>query len=246
MMNRIHKSLLSMITAGALAGLSAAFAGFPGVHSIDWEWQSELSNRYVTEGIDNDPDSSGFWFNTLTADYQDFTFGAWYGQSLRGSAYNEINLFAEYGFSLGEVELFAGVTWLTFPAPDESSTWELYVGFEYEAHPLLTLFGETYYDVDEVRGGFVELGVASVLPTDGIDERLTLTPYGLWGLDYGYVSGPRRLKGNNLQFGLQAAFAIDANWDLFGSLNHSFRLGNLRAEDEGDVTWVSAGFALRF
>jgi hypothetical protein len=49
-----------------------------------------------------------------------------------------------------------------------------------------------------------------------------------------------------LQFGLQAAFAIDANWDLFGSLNHSFRLGNLRAEDEGDVTWVSAGFALRF
>ncbi len=246
MLNRVHALLLSSLTVCAFAGIQTAAAWSMGGEPVHFEWSSELSNRYVTEGIDNDPDSSGYWFNTLTADYRDFTFGAWYGQSLRGSAYNEVNLFAEYGFALGELELFGGVTWLTFPVPDESSTWELYVGFEYEAHPFLTLFGETYYDIDEVRGGFVELGVASMLPTGGLDDRLELTPYALWGLDYGYVSGPRRLKGNNLQFGIDAAFAVADNWEIIGSLNHSFRLGNLRAGEEGDVSWVSAGVAFRF
>jgi hypothetical protein len=247
MLNYTYKHiLLVMVIVAATVGEQGVCFGNQRLGNLDLEWQSEWSNRHISEGVDDDPDSAGFWFNTLTASYGDYTFGGWYAQSLRGSAYNEVNLFAEYGISLGDLTLFGGVTWLTFPAPADVNTWELYLGFEYEVQSRLTFFGEAFYDIDDIRGGFIELGIASVLPTDGFDERLDIVPYGLIGIDFGYVSGPRRIKGNNLQFGLEASYAVDTNWEVIGSINHSFRLSNLRAQGEGDVSWVSAGLVFRF
>lgn len=210
------------------------------------EARATFSNRYVTEGINNDPDSSGFSFLELTAEFEPITLGVWYAQSLRGSAYNEVNLFAEYGFVWEKLELFAGINFLTFPAPDDSNTWEFYIGGEYELLPWLTLFGQTYYDFDEVRGGFLELGASTVLPELGIDERLEISPYVLYGVDYGYVSGPRRLRSNNIQLGINADFEVQSNLVVFAGVHHSFRLSNLKNEDEGDVSWVEAGVSWRF
>ena len=112
--------------------------------AVEFNASASLSNRYVTEGIDNDPDSSGFFFSEITAESYGFTLGAWYAQSMRGSSYNEINLFGEYGFEVYGAKLFFGVNFLTFPAPDDPDTREVYLGFEYPVHDHVVLFGETY------------------------------------------------------------------------------------------------------
>lgn len=225
----------------------AAGLAVPGaLAAVEIDWSASFANRYVAEGINEDPDSSGFLFNEVTVAVNGFTAGAWYAQSVRGSSTNEINLFAEYGFALGEVELFAGVNFLTFPAPDEPDTWELYFGFEYALNENLVFFGVTYYDIDEIRGGFIELGVAVPFAPVAGDDRWLLEPYAQLGVDYGYVSGPRSLRANNFQVGLGGAYALTDAAEIFAGVHHSFRLSNLRDEGEGDVSWAEVGFTLAF
>jgi hypothetical protein len=234
-------------TASRLAlSLCAAFAVPAAQAALEVEGSASIASRYVAEGMDVDPDSSAFFLGEVTATVEAFTFGVFYAQSLRRSSTNEINLFAEFGFGLGDVDLFAGINYLTFPAGDDADTWEFYVGFEYELNPNVVFFGETYYDFDEVRGGFLELGVAFPFSPMAGDENWELAPYVQLGVDYGFVSGPRRLRENNFQIGLLSTYALSDNAELFAGIHHSFRLKNLRDEGEGDVTWVEAGVSFAF
>lgn len=231
------------------AAFATAFiTGLTATSFAAWEISasSVLSNRYVTEGVSNDPDSSAYIFNEVSLTLDAFTVGAWYAQSLRGSSYNEVNLFAEYGFAMGEVDIFAGINFLTFPTPGDSDTWELYLGVHYRPHENVVLFLDTYYDIDEVRGGFLWVGAAFPFAPFEANDRWELEPYVRLGVDYGYVSGPRRLRENNFEIGLFATYTLNDNADLFAGVHHSFRLKNLRDEGEGDVTWVEAGVSFAF
>lgn len=239
--NKHIKTPLTAALALGLTGTAPSLAAVPALES-----SASISNRYVTEGINNDPDSSGYSFLEISGEYELVTLGIWYAQSLRGSSYNEVNLFAEYGFAIDDLELFAGVNFLTFPAPEDSDTWEIYAGGEYALLSWLNLFAETYYDIDEVKGGFLEVGASVPLPDIGIDERLEIAPYVLYGVDYGFVSEPRRLRSNNIQFGIEAAFEVMPELLLFAAAHHSFRLSNLKNEGEGDVTWVEGGVIWSF
>ncbi|MCC5841279.1 MAG: hypothetical protein JJT96_14270 [Opitutales bacterium] len=216
------------------------------LRAVEVNASAALSNRYVTEGIDNDPDSSAFLFSEVTAMLEGFTAGVWWAQSLRGSSTNEVNVFLEYGFDLGEVELFAGVNFLTFPALDDADTWEVYLGFAYAPHDNVVFFGETYYDIDEVKGGFLELGAAFPFQPWAADDRWELAPYGQLGVDYGFVSGPRRLRLNNFQIGLISTYTLTDAVEVFAGVHHSFRLRNLRDEELGDVSWVEVGLNFAF
>lgn len=229
-----------------IAGLGILLLGSPVFGEISTNAELSFSNRYVTEGIDNDPDSSAYSFAEVSVETGGFLVGAWYAQSLRGSSENEVNIFAEYGFDLDPLEIFIGLNFLTFPTPDEEDTWEVYLGFEYPVFDHLVLFGETYYDFDEVDGGFLELGFALPFAPEAFHDQFELSPYALIGIDYGFVSGPRRLRENNLQVGLEATYAVTDQLVVFGSAHHSFRLKNLRDEGEGDVTWVAAGLGFSF
>ncbi|TVP80347.1 MAG: hypothetical protein EA353_04000 [Puniceicoccaceae bacterium] len=238
--------LTKLSNIGALGMLGVSMLSATIAEPIEFKLTTSVSNRYVSEGIDNDPESSAFSFVEVTAESHGFLFGAWYAQSLRGSATNEANLFGEYGFDVGPIELFAGVNYLTFPALEDNDTWELYLGFEYAVLEKLIAYGLTYYDIDEVKGGFLELGLLVPLAPGGFDGRLEFAPYAQVGADYGYVSGPRRLRANNFQVGIGASYGVNESVEIFGSANHSFRLKNLRNEGEGDVSWVEAGVAVRF
>lgn len=235
-------------TSSPLHLLGTAFIGFSlaGIQltaaEVAWDISTAISNRYVTEGMDNVPDGSAVLLNEVTATVGLFTGGIAYTQFLDDS-YNELNF--SVGMA-GEIDAFAwevGITYLTFPAPDEPSTWEIGVGVSWEITPQLVAFAGTYYDFDDVRGGFVEIGLEAPL---AIRDGLTLTPYTLLGIDYGFVSGPRRLKENNWQFGISAEYGINDIVSVFASAHHSIRLSNLRAEGEGNVTWAVLGLTAAF
>ena len=110
----------------------------------------------------------------------------------------------------------------------------------------VTLFAETYYDVDEIRGGFVETGLGVDIPVPSPDNRLALHPYVLLGADYGFVSGPRRLRENNVQGGVAATWRVHEHARLFGHISHSRALTNLDREGEGDTSWGGVGVELTF
>lgn len=228
-----------------ISALFALFAIAVGAGGDTVETSVMLSNRYVTEGIDNVPESSSFLLGEVATDLGPVTLGAFYVQSL-GNAYNEVNLFAEHGNDLGPIEWYAGLQFLTFPAPGDADTWEVYLGFECPIHDHIVLFGEAYYDFDEVRGGFIEFGASFPLPTPTDWDGLGWHPYVLMGMDCGFVSGPRRLRANHLQFGIEAEYSLNDNIAFIASLNRSQRLSNLRAAGEGNFYWGEAGVLMRF
>lgn len=234
----LNRRLSAFLIAGILSG-SALQASEPSVSA-----SSAIANRYVTEGIDNLPDATAVLHTEVVIGWQAWAIGAVYHQPTGGTADNEVNLFLERTFVFDAFEVFGGIEFLTFPAGDEEDTWEVFLGLNWEVHPYLTLFAETIYDIDEVKGGFAELGVSTLIPQPL--EVLEIKPYALLGLDYGYVSERRRLKDNHIQMGAEATLDLTGHLGLFASLQHSFALSNLDDEGEGDVTWGMVGVSLDF
>ncbi len=78
------------------------------------------------------------------------------------------------------------------------------------------------------------------------DERVSIQPYIMLGIDYGYVSGVRRLRENDFQIGVTGSYALTEHLELFASVSRSFALSNLNAIGEGNVTWGTVGIGLAF
>ncbi len=210
------------------------------------EWNAEVSvgNRYVTEGISHVPDADALLFSDLAVTWRGISVGAAYVQALNGDSYNEVNLYAEHGFEIGAWRPYVGINYLTYPAPDDADSWEVYAGFEWDGMPFLTWFAEAFYDFDDVKGGFVEIGVAAEVPHPV--PALTLSPYVSFGADFGYYSGTRTLTENHAQVGLNLTLDIRDGVSLIGGLHHSFALTNLDRLGEGDVTWATVGVSVSF
>ena len=66
------------------------------------------------------------------------------------------------------------------------------------------------------------------------------------GADCGFVSGPRRLRENNVQGGVAATWRVHEHARLFGHISHSRALTNLDREGEGDTSWGGLGVELTF
>ncbi|MCH8474002.1 MAG: hypothetical protein LAT55_02105 [Opitutales bacterium] len=236
--NPILASAILFGGASFFAHTSSAQQGWEGSASL------EVQNRYVAEGISEDNDADGFFFGEIAFEKADFTLGAAYVQAISGSIYNEVNLFAEYAFDLGEFVPFVGVQWNTFPAEGDDNEGEAFVGFDWEAWEDLTVYGEFFYEFYDVRGGFFTFGAEYELAE--VVEGIVFTPYAEIGVDFGFVSESRRLIENNFQIGLVASHELENGVELFAGLNHSFALNNLDREDEGDVTWGGVGVAFGF
>lgn len=212
------------------------------VDELAIELAFSVSNRYVTEGIDNVP-GTPFVFSEVALGYRGFEVGLWYGEAL-SDIYNEVIPYVQYTFDLDPVEIFVGINYVWYPSAQDPDSWEYYGGIEYTPMEYVTLFLEGYYDFVDIRGGFIETGIVGNVPFP--DERVGIHPYVMLGIDYGYVSGVRQLRQNNFQFGIEADFQVSDNVAFFGYVNRTISLSNLRAIDEGNVTWGGAGIRLTF
>ncbi len=234
-----------MVKKWMIAGIVLGVASWS-AQAQEHEIEVELgyASRYVGEGIDYAPDADGIFFSELAFGIEPVTLGTLFLQGINDS-YNEVNVYLEYGLEWDVAAAYAGVQFLTYPAGDEDAdSWEAFVGGEVEVLGLATVYGEYFYDFDDVDGGFIEIGMETEIPQPVAD--LTITPYVQLGVDAGYVSGTRTLAENNVDIGVNVAWAMTDAVELFGGVHHSFALTNLDREGEGDVSWAHAGIGLAF
>lgn len=207
------------------------------------KWQFEATtmweSRYVDSGRE-DLDDSGIASGELVGTFNDFSIGAWLGVA-DSEHYEELNLFAAYGFELGAVAVEVGYTHLEFD-PDSGNDDELSVTAEVEVLGgfIVGVGGVYSFEAD---GSFLEVSIA--YPLAFLEERLWLVPSVHEGFDYGYRSeshnGP-----NHVQVGVDLEYKLTERTTLIGYVAHSFAQDDVEREDLGDVSWFGLGINAQF
>ena len=198
-------------------------------------WES----KYVSEGRDN-LEQGGLFSTEIGAQWDAFAIGAWFafGDS---DAYEELNFFVEYGFTLGALEAYFGYTRLEFTADHESDN-EWGGGISYGQLPFITV-GIDYTYSTGAGGGFAEVFITSELVL--LEGRLVFEPYILEGIDFGYASEAHD-GFNNFQAGLGAHYILSDRFALYGSINHTWAHQDVRNDGLGNEAWIALGFSGEF
>ncbi len=213
----------------------AADKGLKPTFSLASTWES----AYVTEGRDNLATGGILTIDGSVA-YAGFTAGAWFALGDRES-YKELDLYVAFGTTKGPIECSVSWTHLRFPDVDESDN-EVGGGLSFAGLDHVTPGIDGRYSTG-VKGGFVEVSLRGGMPV--FQERLTLKPYVLKGLDFGYASddhdGP-----NHLQLGLEFDLPVRGQVALTGSLSRSWAQEDVDRDGLGGVTWGTLGLSAEF
>lgn len=234
----------SVLRKGIWLGLGGGMTSMAVAEDRAWqaiEWQTTVmwESRYVDSGRE-DLDDSGIFSGELIGSCDGFSLGAWYGVA-DSEHYEELNLFAAYGFELGDVAVEVGYTHLEFD-PDSGNDDELSLEAEVEVLGGFVIGVGGVYSF-EADGSFVEISLA--YPLAFLEERLWLTPSVHEGFDYGYRSeshnGP-----NHVQVGLDLEYKLTERTTLIGYVAHSFAQDDVEREELGDVSWFGLGLNAQF
>ncbi len=229
--------------------VTSAFAGEPeiAVRPAEKEpWfsggiEGAFDSKYVTEGRDNVPSAEGLVSVQARIESHGLVTGLWYGESVN-DPYDELNAFFGYERKIADLALAATYTFLHFPCEGTHSH-EWLVSAAYERFEWLTPGATFYYDFDKLRGGFLELSLRGKIKLKG--DRISLQPYALAGVDWGYVSAAND-DWNNFQIGIELPVKLHEKAELVGYVAHSWALTNLRKEGLGDVSWAGIKLVLEF
>ena len=200
---------------------------------------STWESAYVTEGRDNLAEGGILTIDGSVA-YEGFTAGVWFALGDRES-YRELDLYVACGSALGPVDYSASLTHLRFPKSDESDT-EIGGGLSFAGLDHVTPGIDGRYSTGG-KGGFIELSLRGEVPV--LQGRLTLKPYVLEGLDFGYASdahdGP-----NHLQLGLEFDLPAGKGITVSGSLSRSWAQEDVDRDGLGGLTWGTLGLSAEF
>lgn len=230
-------------------------------------WES----RHVHYGVD-ESGSSGAYVNEVGFRIGDFSVNVWNGFGL-GNDLVEWDFTAAYNVELGPVFLVPGYNLRYVPSYAKDSHGEEESGHEEHGHEeeehgedhsehvhntygneLFLVLGTTaipyvtpstvfIWDLNNNPGGFLEFRLDGDLPV--YDDIVSLQPYALLGLNFGYNT--TEVYGlNNFQFGLQGTVAINDYVSAFAGVNYSVALEALEAIDQGDVFWVNVGLSFAY
>lgn len=227
---------------GALFSVSfCALAQVNADQSSEWQFESTVlwESRYVDSGRD-DLEDSGIFSGEVAGYYDAFALGAWFGVA-DSEHYEELNLFAAYGFQLAQVDVELAYTHLEFD-PDSGNDDELSLEAETEIWGgfVVGLGGVYSFEAD---GSFVEVALAYPLAFQ--EERLWLIPSVHAGFDFGYRTESHDGL-NHIQIGIDAEYALTERYTLIGYVAHSFAQDDIEREDLGDVSWVGLGLNAQF
>jgi hypothetical protein len=224
-----------------------ATGGHAAIHRDDVESAHALSiglaalweSKYVTEGRNN-LDDGGIFSLEAVLEWKNFFGGVWFAAG-DDETYQEVNLFIEYGFDVGPLDLSVGYTHLEFLEDHENDD-EFAAGMALNSIPYLIPAIDYVYST-EAEGGFIEISVRSEIPL--FEERLVFEPYVMQAFDLGYATEDHD-GVNNFQIGIGASFALTERLDLVGSLSHSWAQSDVDREDLGDLSWGTVGVAAAF
>ncbi len=226
-------SMLCMISSTSLALSNDSASRWQYESTVLWE------SRYVDSGRD-DLEEGGIFSGELVCAHDHVSFGAWMGVA-DSEHYEEYNLFAGYGFRLGQVDLELAYTHLMFH-PDSDNDDELSIAAEVEVIGGWIAAASGVYSF-EADGCFVEVSLS--YPLAVYDDRLWLTPVLLAGVDFGYrTAGHDGL--NHIQIMIEAAYQLSERSILLAYVAHSDAQDDVQREGLGDVSWIGIGLNTRF
>jgi hypothetical protein len=206
-------------------------------------WQFEATtmweSRYVDSGRE-DLDDSGIFSGEVSGSYDALILGAWLGVA-DSEHYQELNLFAAYGFRIAGVELELAYTHLEFEPASENDD-ELSIEAETEVVGGFVLGAGGVYSF-EAEGSFFEIGLA--YPIDFAEERLWVISSAYAGFDFGYRSHAHDGL-NHIQVGLDLEYVVTERTTLIAYVAHSFAQDDVEREDLGDVSWFGLGLSAQF
>ena len=212
------------------------------VESIEVNINPNWDSSYITEGQDN-LDSGGLFSVDLGLSKDDFSFGLWLAKGSTES-YQEINFYAEYGFSISDIEGYLGYTHILMPeeAHEEDQDNEIGFGLAYTAMQWVQPAID-YVWSSESNHSYAELSLSSDL-IEG-ESQYQISPYALVSYDFGYVT--EDYDGiNHKQLGLEFSLALSEWHSLQLGLHHSRAGRNLKKDDKGNESWMNVGFSSEF
>lgn len=99
------------------------------------------------------------------------------------------------------------------------------------------------WDLNNTPGAILEFRLDGDVPV--WKDVLTLQPYALLGLNFGYTT--RSSYGwNNFQFGLEATWRVSRNISVFGGVNYSVAMTALESIGQDNVVWANAGVSFSY
>ena len=156
-------------------------------------------------------------------------------------AYQECNLFADYSFHIGPVELELAYTHLEFLSDDTDDD-ELSLVTEFEHHSGWVAAMTSVYSF-EAEGSFLEFSLAH--PLTFHTKQLRITPVLMAGIDLGYRTAEHDGL-NHIQCMLEAEYALSEHWTILAYAAHSVAREDVKREMLGDLFWAGIGLNARF
>jgi len=244
----INSALTKSFAAGviALGTAATALAGpvvqkeviIEEVEPEQW-WNAEISfgaeSKYMFRGYDQYfTGPTAPFFSTIVRDsspliYTDLSFsaygatvGIWYGDNLWPTGFNELDVYFDYTYSFGPVDLSVGYIGYFFPdTANSTSLHEFYVGAAYTGIPYVTPSVTWYqgFGLSTYQGRYLEVKLEGDIPVyDGV-VSVSLAPYALISYTDYLVTG--RSNWNHYQVGMYVNVGLNEYITVYGGLNYS-------------------------
>ena len=239
---------------------------------LDWGavlttgWES----RHIHYGV-NETGNGGAWTTEAGVSIGDLALSAWSGFGL-GNDFEEWDFTASYYLEAGPVFFIPGYNFRYAPGyaqdshggheghdheeegheheEEEHSSHahllynnELFAILGTNAIPYITPSAAFIWNLNDAPGGFLEFRIDGEVPV--WKDIVTLEPYALLGLNFGYNTTDS-YGWNNFQFGLQGNWQITKLLTAFAGVNYSVAMTALQDIGQGNEFWVNAGVSVGF
>jgi len=121
---------------------------------------------------------------------------------------------------------------------------ELFLVLGTDAIPYVTPSTVFVWDLNNTPGAYLEFRLDGEIPIYG-NGAVTLEPYALLGLNFGYNTRDR-YGWNNFQFGTVANWRINRIVSVYAGINYSLAMTALRAIGQGNEVWANVGVSFTY
>lgn len=228
--------------------------------NVNTGWES----RHVHYGVD-ESGPTGAYVNEVGVNFGDLSFNVWNGLGT-GNTLLEWDFTAAYNIDLGPVFVVPGYNLRYVPsyALQEEGHGEEDHAEEEEEHAehshntvgneLFIVVGTTaipyvipsvnfLWDLNNNPGGFMEARLDGDVPL--YKNIVSLQPYALLGLNFGYNTGDY-YGWNNFQFGGQVTTALTKYISVFAGVNYSVSLEAMQQINQENIVWANVGFRFAY
>ena len=233
------------------------------------DWGASLTTgwegRHIHYGV-NETGNGGAWTTEVGVSIGNLAFSAWSGFGL-GNDFEEWDFTASYYLEAGPVFFIPGYNFRYAPSYAENSHGghddhehgheeeghashahlvynnELFAILGTNAIPYITPSAAFIWNLNDAPGGFLELRIDGEVPV--WKDIVTLEPYALLGLNFGYNTTDS-YGWNNFQFGLLGNWQVTELLTVFAGVNYSVAMTALQEIGQGNEFWVNAGVSVGF